>query len=178
MNLETIETPRLILRRLSPDDLRYMFGHYEKEHIMEMLGHRSEEDFQKEKHKFEKGYTTYNRSFEQFQLIDKTSGTVLGACGFHTWSADHSRAELGYALIDDTSKRQGFMTEALGPIIDHGFYKMKLHRIEALVGPDNTPSLKLLATFGFKQEGVLREHYFVNNRFEDSILFSKLAGER
>jgi ribosomal-protein-alanine N-acetyltransferase len=54
---------------------------------------------------------------------------------------------------------------------------MYLHRIEALVGPHNIPSLKLVKSFGFREEGRLREHYFINNQLEDSIVFSLLKRE-
>jgi hypothetical protein len=39
-------------------------------------------------------------------------------------------------------KRKGLMTEAVSSIIDYGFNKLNLHRIEALVGSNNIPSLK------------------------------------
>ena len=54
---------------------------------------------------------------------------------------------------------------------------MNLHRIEALAASYNIPSLKLLDKMNFKKEGVLREHYSVNDRMEDSVVFSLLKSE-
>lgn len=69
------------------------------------------------------------------------------------------------------------MTEAVNAIIDYGFNKMNLNRIEALVGIGNVPSLRIMEKYNFKREGVLRQHCHVSNKFEDSVLFSKLYCE-
>ncbi|TXI86959.1 MAG: N-acetyltransferase [Crocinitomicaceae bacterium] len=67
------------------------------------------------------------------------------------------------------------MTEALGLVLNHGFEKMQLNRIEAYVSPNNFPSLSLLTRFNFIEEGTLKRHYFTNGIYEDSILLAKLA---
>lgn len=66
------------------------------------------------------------------------------------------------------------MTEAVERVIEYGFTSMELNRIEALVGAENVPSLRLMEKFNFIQEGVLRQHYFTADKFEDSVLFSRL----
>ncbi len=175
MKFKTYTTERLILRRLTPEDFIYVFEHYSDTEIKDFFGLTTDEEFLKELNKFENGYTTYNRSIEFFQIIDKETKRVIGGCGFHNWYTDHNRAELGYAITNEVYKGLGVMSEALKVVIEHGFTKMKLHRIEALVGTTNAPSLKLMEKFGFKQEGVLKEHYFINNEYEDSVVFGLLA---
>jgi len=177
MNFEVFNTNRLILKILSPDDFKYIFENNSKLEIKKILGHNSDEEFLKEKNKYENGYTTYNRSFIYFQIIEKDSNTIIGGCGFHNWYPDHRRAELGYVITKEEFKRKGIMSEALEVVIDYGFNKLNLHRIEALVGTQNIPSLKLVAKFNFIKEGVLRQHYFVDSQFEDSVMFSKLVVE-
>lgn len=175
MKFKTYTTERLILRRLTPEDFIYVFEHYSDTEIKDFLGLTSDEEFLKELNKFENGYTTYNRSIEFFQIIDKETKRVIGGCGFHNWYLDHNRAELGYAITNEVYRGLGVMTEALKVVIEHGFTKMKLHRIEALVGTTNTPSLKLMEKFAFKQEGVLKQHYFINNEYQDSMVFGLLS---
>lgn len=178
MNFETLETERLFLRKLSPKDFAYVFANYSKADIMTFFGFQSEEEYQTAKLKSDKGYATYNRSIAFFQLIDKTTNSVIGACGFHNWYFDHRRAEIGYNMFTDDFKGNGFMSEALEKIIDYGFTKMNLHRIEALVGTQNVPSLKLMEKFHFTKEGILKEHYFINDKFEDSVIFSRLVSDK
>ncbi|RZK54261.1 MAG: N-acetyltransferase [Pedobacter sp.] len=175
MNFETLETDRLILRKLSPSDFTRIFENYSQEEIMELLGHTSEEEYIQEQIKCQKGYTTYNRSVEHFQIIDKKSMNIIGSCKFHNWYLDHKRAELGYAITNEDFKGIGIMSETLKPLIEYGFSIMGLHRIEAYVGSNNIPSLKLMEKFNFIKEGYLRQHYFIDGNFEDSVLFSKLS---
>ena len=177
MIFPTLETPRLLIKALSPEDVKFIFENHPKAEIKKILGLRSEEDYLKEEHKHKNGYACYNRTFKRFLLIDKTSGTIIGKCGFHNWNTDHNRAEVGYAMEDENYRRKGLMSEALNAVIAHGFAELKLHRIEALVGINNTASLRLMEKFGFVKEGSLREHYLINNKFEDSVVFSKLRSE-
>jgi len=71
----------------------------------------------------------------------------------------------------------GIMSEALVSIINYGFHTMNLERIEAVVSPNNMPSIKLLKRMKFKEEGYLKHHYFYNNKMEDSIIFALFKSE-
>jgi [ribosomal protein S5]-alanine N-acetyltransferase len=178
MDFEVYKTDRLILRKLSPNVLRYIFENHSDQEIKALLGANSDEEFEKERKRHEGGYSTYNRSFEHFQILDKVSMHIIGGCGFHTWYLDHRRAEIGYSLTDENYRNKGIMSEAIKVVIEHGFTNMNLHRIEAFVATYNTPSLNLMAKFNFTREGLLREHYYVNDRFEDSVLFSRLVSDQ
>jgi [ribosomal protein S5]-alanine N-acetyltransferase len=177
MTFETLETKRLRLSVLSPDDLRSIFENFTKPDIKKILGHRSEEEYQKEERKHKNGYSCYNRSFKLFLMTDKVSETVIGRCGLHNWNAEHCRAEIGYVIHDDNFKNKGLMTEAVELIISYGFSKMNLHRIEALVSAENNASLKLLNKYNFTREGLLRQHYLNNGKYDDSLVFSLLLSE-
>lgn len=69
------------------------------------------------------------------------------------------------------------MTEALEAILTFGFGELNLHRVEALVAVWNTASIKLLQHFDFIKEGVKREDYLVNGKYEDSISYALLKRE-
>lgn len=69
MEFEKIFTDRLILRKLTPEDYQFIFENFPKQKIQEELGLHSDEEFLKEKQKFEQGYSMYNRSLVHFQLI-------------------------------------------------------------------------------------------------------------
>lgn len=154
-----------------------MFETYSEEQLLAFFGLSTNEEMQKERMRYVKGLTTFNKSFLNFQLIEKQADTVLGACGFHTWYLDHRRAEIGYQLYHEQFKNHRFMSEALPYILRFGFDKMDLNRVEAFIGLDNVASLKLVEKLGFKQEGHLRQHYAKGDRIEDSLLFSLLRRE-
>jgi len=173
MNTHCLETPRITLREFNPVVAKLVFETYNDKELAAFLG-VPHDALEIEKNRYAAGLGMFNKSFVYFHLIEKESALVMGWCGFHTWFINHNRAELGYMLYDDKWKNKGYMTEVLPPILTYGFEKMGLHRIEALVGPTNEPSLKLMKNFGFVQEGLLREHYVKNNVAEDSLMFGLL----
>jgi [ribosomal protein S5]-alanine N-acetyltransferase len=177
MTFEYLNTSRLLLRKLSPETVDYIYKNYTNKQLIAFLGLKDEVQLAIEKVKFESGLTTFNKSFLYFQLLDKKSEAVVGWCGFHTWYLDHHRAEIGYGLFDESLKNNGIMTEALKVIIEYGFNQMKLNRIEAFVGTKNIPSLKLMEKFSFTKEGILRKHYLKNTILEDSVVYSLLKEE-
>ena len=175
MKFEEIHTERLILRKISEDTYHELFKHYSDQDIKLFLGLSSDEALEKEKIKYKSGgMSTYNKKILYFQLLDKVNQSIIGWCGFHTWYIDHYRAEIGYGLYDDSYKRKGLMTEAIQPVVAYGFNQMNLHRIEALVAPYNEPSLKLIQKLNFKKEGVLKQHYLVDGKHEDSVIYGLL----
>jgi [ribosomal protein S5]-alanine N-acetyltransferase len=170
--LVIIETPRLYLRELNPAMVKYLFTACTDDEICAALGLKDEQELAQEKDKFRKGMTTYYHSFKNFIMVDKQTDKAIGRCGYHTWIVSHRRAEVGYVLFDDSYKRQGLMTEALGPVLAYGFEEMGLRRIEALAADYNIPSVRLLQKYGMQLEGVIREHYVVDGVNEDSVLYS------
>ena len=179
MNLKPIiiETQRLKLTGYSSQDMTFIFEKLSKDKIKKILGHRTEEEYQNEEYKYKNGYASYNRTFLLFLLTEKISNTIIGRCGLHNWNKEHKRAEIGYHMSDEDYKRKGLMTEAVSSIIDFGFNELNLHRIEALVGSNNIPSLKIIENHNFTKEGVLRKHYYIADKYEDSIVFSILYDE-
>lgn len=172
-----IETERLMLKGYTPQAMTAIFRNYPKKEIVEILGIRTEEEYLKEKNKEANGYASYNRSFILFLLIEKASNIIFGRCGLHNWNVEHNRAEIGYHIVDENFKRKGYMTEAVSAVIEYAFMELKLHRIEALVGTHNIPSLKIIEKHNFVKEGLLRQHYFIAGKYEDSVVFSKLYAE-
>lgn len=51
---------------------------------------------------------------------------------------------------------------------------MKLHSVEARIKAGNSPSAAVLEATGFVQEGYLKEEYYFNEKFYDSVIYSRL----
>lgn len=169
-----LHTERLLLTGFSQADMTFIFENHTKDEIMKILGHRSDEEYLTEEQKQRNGYGSYNRTFILFLLTEKASNRIIGRCGLHNWNKDHKRAEIGYHLSDENDKRKGFMSETVSAVLDFGFNELKLHRIEALVGSTNIPSLRIIEKHGFVKEGLLRKHMLIAGEYQDSVLFAKL----
>jgi ribosomal-protein-alanine N-acetyltransferase len=178
MNIANLKTDRLLLKKISPEVMDFVFTSYSDEELLAFFGLNDSNALTKEKTKWEKGLTTHNRSFLYFLLVDALTQQTIGWCGYHTWYTDHDRAELGYGLYLDELKQKGLMSEALEAIIDFGFTEMNLHRIEALTATYNLASIRTLKKFNFQKEGVLKEHYLWEGKYEDSVIYGLIRGSK
>lgn len=172
--MEKLSTERLLLIPVNQEVMDHVFLNLSSVEQMDFLGCKSSNQLEEQHRRYQNGLSTFNKKFLYFFIRKKSTNEHIGWCGFHTWYTDHQRAEIGYGL-DEEFRRQGYMKEALRPIINFGFKEMNLHRIEAFAAEYNTPSVRLLEIFGFKKEGVLKEHYNVNGKHEDSTAFSLLS---
>jgi ribosomal-protein-alanine N-acetyltransferase len=175
-SLADIQTPRLLLRAITPALIHNFLEAQTPEEVMQFFG-TDVHGYAHLKAMHEKGMETHRMSLHYFLLIDRESKRVSGECGFHTWNKTHRRAELFYTLKNDADKRKGMMTEALPVILDYGFNVLELHRVEALTAAWNTPSLKLLARHGFQKEGTRREDYRLDGQQVNSECYALLKWE-
>ena len=97
-----------------------------------------------------------------------SDGQLLGTCGVFGWAKEWKKCILGYELAVG-AQRLGFMHEALSAILPWTVEQLELHRIEALIHPDNLASLKLAQRLGFQIEGTLREVAFWNGAHHDMV---------
>jgi ribosomal-protein-alanine N-acetyltransferase len=171
-----LETPRLILKGISPSIIHQIFKEQSEFEIKKYFGF-DEASYLHCKNMHEKGMETFSLSLFFFLLINKQNNQPIGECGFHTWSKKHNRAEAFYLLRHDADKRKGFMTEAFEIVIQYGFNEMKLHRISAHIANENTASKKLLLKNNFTFEGTLREDFFIDGSNKDSDCYSILKSE-
>ncbi len=86
-------------------------------------------------------------------------------------------AEIGYIIRPDAT-RQGYVSEAAGRILDHGFDELDLRRIYADTDPDNTGSIAVLTKLGFTLEGRLRDEWETHIGVRDTLLFGLLKRDR
>lgn len=85
-------------------------------------------------------------------------------------------ATLGY-WIGAAHARQGYVTEALGAVLEYAFQRLGLHRVEAACLSDNEASRRLLLKCGFQEEGYAREYLRINGSWQDHQLFAILRAE-
>jgi len=69
------------------------------------------------------------------------------------------------------------MTETLKIVLKYAFEELKLNRVEVDVFRENLASEKVLTKVGMKKEGIMREKYYKNELYIDSIKYSMLCKE-
>jgi ribosomal-protein-alanine N-acetyltransferase len=156
LSFPEIITDRLVLRRIILADSTALFSVLSDEEVTRFYDDATFTDISQAREQikaWESGYQ--HRRCIRWAIALKGDTTMIGSCGFYNIHPWHLRASLGYELARP-SWRQGIMTEALNAIIAFGFTEMGLHRIDAVVLPANTASVRLLDKLGFLNEGLLR----------------------
>lgn len=172
-----IETERMRLRQLTPLEYNFIFANYNEDELWKFFAFRTEEEFELEKKKHGDSLQSYGKTFLYFHMLDKASGDIIGTIGYHTWYTRHDRAELFYHIKSELLMGKGYASEALKEVLRHGFKEMGLNRVEAFIGPLNIPSQRLVQKAGFTREGLMRGHYFVNGKHQDSLVYGLLKDE-
>ena len=106
-------------------------------------------------------------------------GRAIGSCGFFHVRRGTRSVEMGYDLHPDYWNR-GFMTEALQAVLGFTFSPantLPVHRIEALVAPGNLASIRVLEKLGFTREGLRREFFYWDDRYQDVYMYALLGKE-
>ncbi|MCU1592756.1 MAG: GCN5-related N-acetyltransferase [Frankiales bacterium] len=80
-------------------------------------------------------------------------------------------ASVGY-WVDGRLAGNGIVPHALALVVDHCFTDVGLHRIEANVRPENTPSRRVVEKLGFRQEGLHPRFLFIDGDWRDHLCFA------
>jgi ribosomal-protein-alanine N-acetyltransferase len=173
-----LETTHLVLRELRSGDAESLFAVLGDEEVTQFYDDEVFRDVSQAVEQIEAWTAGFSaRRRVRWGIAQRENDEIIGTCGyygFHNW---HKRAGIGYELAR-SFWRQGIMTEALGAIIEFGFERIGLNRVEAVVMPGNDGSVKLLGGLGFHQEGVLREYENWGDKgCVDLMMFSLLRRE-
>ena len=126
--------------------------------------------------------TYIRRSLERFAAGNGLSlgvwvdNQLVGGVGFHHFDHVHRKTEIGYWLAG-WMERQGIMTRCVARLLEYVFDEIKFNRVEIRCASGNLRSRKIPERLGFIREGTLRQAGWVNDHYEDIILYSLLASE-
>lgn len=113
---------------------------------------------------------------ENFIWLLKEGEEVVGNLSLHNINRMMLTAEIGY-MISPQARGKGFATYCVRYLTQLCFEKTPLRKLIAYVHEDNIPSARVLEKNGYKAEGLLREHYLIDGKPENEIIFGILAKE-
>ncbi len=169
----TIETGRLTLRPLTPDDapvLARLAGRREIADTTISIPHPYSEA---------QARTWIAEQSEQFAagkgvaFAIQWKGMFIGAVGLRDIHPEHRHAEMGCWIGTDWWD-QGCATEAAGAVLRYGFESLKLNRIHAHHMVRNPASGRVLEKIGMQREGLLRQCVCKWGVFEDVVVLAIL----
>jgi ribosomal-protein-serine acetyltransferase len=101
---------------------------------------------------------------------------IVGVAGFHGVDWPNRATSLGYWLAAGQEGR-GTMTHAVRALVDHGFGRWGLNRVEIRADVENLRSRALAERLGFVYEGTLRQALRLADGFHDDVVYSMLAAD-
>lgn len=110
---------------------------------------------------------------EEFQFFIQCENQLVGTVSFKNISHMMMYGEIGYD-VGQAFQGKGIGTEAIRIFIGKIFSETSIRRIFAYVAEDNIPSRKLLERVGFQQEGVCREHFLINGKPTNEVIYGIL----
>ena len=92
-------------------------------------------------------------------------------------NAKDKSASIAIIIGEKKYHNKGFGIEILQLLINYGFAKIKLHRIEAEIIAYNQISVNLFKKMNFKQEVIMRDSLWRQGKWCDVYTFSLLQNE-
>lgn len=172
-----IETKRIVMRAVEPEDASFLAGLINDPEIRIPLG----------------AYTliyptsteletrwiaeTAKKSGEFHVLMTaRSGGKPLGLIGVRDLNEKNGSAHLSI-MIEKKSWDRGYGTEAITGMLDFLFDRLNLHRIWLRVDENNARAIRCYEKCGFMAEGKLREDHFANGEWRCSLIMAIIADD-
>jgi [ribosomal protein S5]-alanine N-acetyltransferase len=150
-DIQSIETDRLLLRRMRPEDTDDMVAMHQDDRFVEAFGVRSSEEHVRE-------FTARQieewdrQGWSTWALRDRASGEFAGRGGIRPVTVEGvGEVELGYAFRPEWWGR-GLAVEMSRVALDVGFHRIGLESIVAFTMPANTRSRRVMEKLGMTFE--------------------------
>jgi len=116
------------------------------------------------------------RKHDSYRWFVAVDSHVVGSVSLKNISHSMAYAEIGYGVAE-SHHRRGVATAAVGLLVKKVFTETPLRKLLAFVHDKNQASCRVLEKLGFRQEGLLLEHYLINGQPENEILYCLLKHE-
>jgi RimJ/RimL family protein N-acetyltransferase len=99
------------------------------------------------------------------------SSDLIGGAALDVTSHMHRQGEIGFSLRPDRwGNKLG--TEIGQLLLELGFDRLGLRRLEAVADPENLASQRVLQHLRMRQEGRLRDKYFIAGQWRERLLYA------
>jgi RimJ/RimL family protein N-acetyltransferase len=111
------------------------------------------------------------------EIKSEAGWRLIGNCGFFDINWRVRSAEVGLFIGDKSCWNQGYGTEVMLLLLQHGFGTLNLNRIFLHVDPENLGGIRAYEKAGFVHEARLRQALFREGRYCDDLMMSVLRSE-
>lgn len=112
----------------------------------------------------------------QYGIESRETGKLIGDCAIKLDAADVRIAEIGMT-ISHLEQKKGYAKEVMKSILKFLFETKEILRVVEIVDAENTASIHLLKSVGFRQEGHFIENIFFKGKWGSEYQYALLKRE-
>lgn len=174
----TLETPRVLLRLLAPEDLKPLLALAKDKSTWKYFVQELDEEAAMKQWIDELLLERQQGKRMPFTVIDKDGYTICGSTSYLNISFFDKRLEIGSTWLGSEFIGTGVNRHVKFALLCYAFEVMNMERVEVKTDNLNERAKAALLKVGFIPEGVLRSHMQMHSdRRRDSIYFSLLKSE-
>jgi len=151
-----LETERLLLSRLTPNDAAFIFELVNEPSFIQNIGDRNVRSEDDAVRYIQQGpMASYDQhGFGLYRVALKQTAVPIGICGpLKRETLEHP--DIGFAFLP-RFWRQGYALESAAAVMNYARNQLHLTDIAAITTPDNERSIKLLEKLCFRFQGTRR----------------------
>lgn len=112
-----------------------------------------------------------------FAIIINQSQKHIGNIALGNIDYINSHAMFSIFIAQENSHKKGFGTESTKLLLNFAFNRINLNKIYLQTSSRFTGAIKMYEKIGFKKDGVMRDHFYFDGKYEDKIIYSLLKKE-
>lgn len=170
--------PNLLLRAPEPDDIDLIFR-WENDMSIWHLGNTLTpfSRFTIEQFVLNSGKDIF--ASKQLRLmIDWHSGDngpmTVGSIDLFDFDPFHKRAGIGI-LIDESSRKRGFASEAINLLTEYCFNTLNLHQLFCNIEQSNEESIRVFTKNGFVECGIKKDWLWQGGQWTDELMYQLIS---
>ncbi|MDB4292713.1 GNAT family N-acetyltransferase [Maribacter sp.] len=175
--LPSLETERLVLNQIKPDDIPNIVAYAGNKKITDNTRTMPHPYFAEDAiawmHMANQGFRNGDNYI--FALRNKENNLLMGGIGL-TLDQEHNRAEIGY-WIGEPFWNMGYTSEAVKVLLKFGFDQLQLNKIIAAYISTNSASGKIMIKNGMIKEGEFKNHDIKNGEYVTLIHYGLLKSQ-
>ncbi|WP_161973865.1 GNAT family N-acetyltransferase [Hwanghaeella grinnelliae] len=171
-----IETARLRLRELEPDDVTDAYVSWLNDpEINRFLESRFAENTMDDVRRFV-GQCRGREDTQLFGLFAE-DGQHIGNIKIGPISTHHKRGEIGILIGEKSAWGKGFGREAIAGLANYAFQDLKLAKLTAGCYARNVGSRKAFRQAGFEEKAIRPAHFWCDDHWDDLVLMDRFASQ-
>ena len=170
---ETLETKRLILRKIIDEDAEMLYqniyNNFEYFKFYYQLPFKNFEEYKSVVEKYKVYYSNGNHF--RWGIVLKDTNEIIGTVQLHTKDSLNNNCKIGY-IISYKYNNKGYGKEAVQEVIKFAFNKLNFHRIDADIVAGNESSIKLAESVGMHLESEREDGYKLGENYYNQKVYT------